>query len=42
MFDVASLLSPHLERKQADFGQTLYTYGIGEGPYFMIPLLGAV
>lgn len=26
--------------KPADFGQTLYTYGIGDGPYVFLPLLG--
>jgi phospholipid-binding lipoprotein MlaA len=23
-----------------DFGQTLAVYGVGEGPYLMLPLLG--
>ncbi len=26
--------------KPADFGQTLHSYGIGEGPFLMLPLLG--
>ena len=25
---------------QADFGQTLHTWGVGEGPYLVLPLLG--
>jgi phospholipid-binding lipoprotein MlaA len=28
------------EPKAGDFGATLYTYGIGEGPYLVLPLLG--
>ena len=28
------------ERHDEDFGQTLGTYGIGEGPYLVLPLLG--
>lgn len=28
--------------KPADFGQTLHSYGIGEGPFLMLPLLGPV
>lgn len=26
--------------KPADFGQTLHSYGVGEGPFLMLPLLG--
>ena len=26
--------------KPADFGQTLHTYGLGDGPFLMLPLLG--
>ena len=29
-----------LERKREDFGQTLATWGVGTGPYFVLPLLG--
>ena len=29
-----------LKRHHADFGQTLYSYGIGAGPYLELPLLG--
>lgn len=29
-----------LERKREDFGQTLATWGVGSGPYFVLPLLG--
>jgi phospholipid-binding lipoprotein MlaA len=28
------------EPKAADFGATLYTYGVGEGPYLVMPLFG--
>lgn len=28
------------ERHHADFGQTLYSYGVGAGPYLVLPLLG--
>lgn len=37
-FDVASMgdLTPHYE----DFGQTLGTWGVGNGPYLVLPLLG--
>ena len=28
------------ERHDEDFGQTLAVYGVGEGPYLMLPLLG--
>ena len=30
----------HLDKKEEDFGQTLGRYGIGPGPYLVIPLLG--
>ena len=38
LFDVADAygLSPH----HADFGQTLYSYGLGPGSYVMLPILG--
>ncbi len=29
-----------LEREVADFGQTLYTYGVSAGPYLVVPLMG--
>ncbi len=29
-----------LEREIADFGQTLYTYGVSAGPYLVLPLMG--
>jgi phospholipid-binding lipoprotein MlaA len=38
LFDVAAELGhPH---HPADFGQTMYAYGTGAGPYLVIPLLG--
>ncbi len=36
--DVASKLG--LERHEEDFGQTLAVWGVGEGPYIMLPILG--
>ncbi|MDX9689464.1 MAG: VacJ family lipoprotein [Proteobacteria bacterium] len=38
MFEVASGLG--LERQTGDFGQTLHTWGLGEGPYLVLPLFG--
>jgi phospholipid-binding lipoprotein MlaA len=38
LFDVAAELG--LERHDADFGQTLYGYGVGDGIYLVLPLLG--
>ena len=38
IFDPASSFS--LERRPADFGQTLYTYGVGPGAYIEVPILG--
>ena len=38
LFDVASKMG--LERHEEDFGQTLAVWGVPEGPYIMLPLLG--
>ncbi|MBF7072212.1 VacJ family lipoprotein [Glaciecola sp. MH2013] len=38
IFDVASELG--LERKEEDFGQVLGVWGVGTGPYLMLPGLG--
>ena len=38
LFDVASDLN--LERHREDFGQTLGRWGVGSGPYLVLPLLG--
>ncbi|WP_439815603.1 MlaA family lipoprotein [Zavarzinia sp. CC-PAN008] len=38
LFDVATDWG--LPRAKEDFGQTLGTYGVAEGPYIMLPLLG--
>ena len=38
IFDVASKMG--LERHEEDFGQTLAVWGVGEGPYIMLPFLG--
>jgi phospholipid-binding lipoprotein MlaA len=41
---VAGVLDPAtpwgFERRHADFGQTLFSYGVGSGPYLVVPLLG--
>lgn len=37
-FDVASFMK--LEKHEEDFGQTLAVWGVGPGPYFVIPVLG--
>lgn len=38
LFDPATAIG--LARKEEDFGQTLGFYGVGAGPYIMLPLLG--
>lgn len=38
MFDVASLAG--IERQTGDFGQTLFVWGVGSGPYVVLPVLG--
>ncbi len=38
IFDVAEDFG--LEKHHADFGQTLHSYGLGPGPYLVLPLLG--
>ncbi|GHD45767.1 phospholipid-binding lipoprotein MlaA [Marinobacter persicus] len=38
LFDVAT--SFDLPERQEDFGQTLATWGVGSGPYLVMPLLG--
>ena len=39
LIDVAKYMG--LERHTEDFGQTLGVYGVGEGPYFYLPIIGA-
>ena len=39
IFDVAT--SAGLKRHEEDFGQTFSVWGIGNGPYFVIPFRGA-
>ena len=39
IFDVAGKLG--LPKHEEDFGQTLATWGVGPGPYFVLPLLGS-
>ena len=38
LFDTAT--DWDLPEKRGDFGQTLYTYGVGEGPYLVLPIFG--
>jgi phospholipid-binding lipoprotein MlaA len=38
VFDVATPAG--IAQREGDFGQTLYTAGIGDGPFLMLPLLG--
>lgn len=38
LFDIASLTD--LQERDEDFGQTLGVYGVGSGPYLVLPLLG--
>lgn len=38
LIDLASDIG--LEPQRADFGQTLYLYGVGSGPYLMLPFSG--
>lgn len=38
IFDVATEFG--LDKQRADFGETLYTWGMPEGPYLVLPLLG--
>jgi phospholipid-binding lipoprotein MlaA len=38
--DVASNMEDPLPRRKEDFGQTLAVWGVGEGPYLVLPLLG--
>jgi len=38
LFDVATRMG--IERKPADFGQTLAVWGVDQGPYLMLPVLG--
>ena len=39
IFDVAS--SVGLRKNEEDFGQTLAAWGVGSGPYVMLPVFGA-
>lgn len=39
VFDWASE-AEHLQRQDEDFGQTLGFWGVGNGPYFVMPILG--
>ena len=38
LFDPAS--KHNLPRQTGDFGQTLYMYGVGDGPYLVLPFFG--
>ncbi|MDD3312837.1 VacJ family lipoprotein [Pseudodesulfovibrio sp.] len=39
LFDLASN-NPKLRRQEEDFGQTLGVWGVGNGPYFVMPFFG--
>ena len=39
LFDVAEM-NGDMPFRAADFGQTLHTYGVGEGAYLVLPILG--
>jgi phospholipid-binding lipoprotein MlaA len=38
LFDIAS--KHNLPRQSGDFGQTLYMWGLGDGPYLVLPIFG--
>jgi phospholipid-binding lipoprotein MlaA len=38
LFDVATISK--LDRQYADFGQTLFVWGVGSGPYLILPIFG--
>jgi phospholipid-binding lipoprotein MlaA len=38
LFDVAT--QSGIERQPADFGQTLFVWGVGSGPYLILPIFG--
>ncbi len=38
LFDPAASIG--LERHESDFGQTLFLYGVGSGPFIMLPIFG--
>ena len=38
LFDVATEMGT--PERRGDFGQTLYTYGVGSGPYIVLPIFG--
>jgi phospholipid-binding lipoprotein MlaA len=38
LFDLAQ--NDGLKKQSGDFGQTLYHYGVGNGPYLVLPILG--
>lgn len=40
LIDIAGYNTPELAHRSEDFGQTLGVWGIGDGPYLVIPLLG--
>jgi phospholipid-binding lipoprotein MlaA len=38
LYDVASIWG--MDRRSGDLGQTLYVWGVGDGPYLMLPVIG--
>ena len=40
LIDIAGYNNPELAHRSEDFGQTLGVWGVGDGPYLVLPLLG--
>ncbi len=40
LVDIAGYNTPELAHRSEDFGQTLGVWGVGDGPYLVLPLLG--
>ncbi len=40
LIDIAGYNTPELAHRSEDFGQTLGVWGVGDGPYLVLPLLG--
>ena len=40
VIDIAGYNTPELAHRSEDFGQTLGVWGVGDGPYLVLPLLG--
>ncbi len=40
LIDIAGYNNPELAHRSEDFGQTLAVWGVGDGPYLVLPLIG--